>query len=163
MATAKETKIDLRCDNPTCETRLTWIDQKPEDVPDGFFRFTFEQRFVEKEGFKEFAFCCRRCSHEYDRTYVPPLSPREQARVMQANTAADQRVIKSAVFKGGEAATYAPGVAEAPPKIGEAVSPPPSGEAGVAEHGDVIAQAVAPIPPPPEGSLKRLSAEASIS
>ncbi len=102
MSTEKKTTITLKCDNPTCTTVLEWVDQESENVPDGFFRFTFEQRFVEKEGFKEFAFCSRRCSHEFDRTYVPPLSPREQARQMQANTAADKRVIKSAVFKGGD-------------------------------------------------------------
>lgn len=97
MATEKKTTIILKCDNPKCETVLTWVDQDPENVPDGFFRFTFEQRFVEKEGFKEFAFCSRYCSHIYDRTYVAPLSPREQARIMQANTAADQRIIKPEV------------------------------------------------------------------
>ncbi len=97
MSTKKKTTITLKCDNPTCTTVLEWVDQESENVPDGFFRFTFEQRFVEKEGFKEFAFCSRRCSHEFDRTYVPPLSPREQARQMQANTAADKRVIRPAM------------------------------------------------------------------
>lgn len=88
----KSVLATVKCDGPKCGTSdsvckgiMSWKENKPEDIPDEAFRLLILQNFTGQK----IVFFRPECLRDYMRTYVPPLSPREQAEIAARNTAVD--------------------------------------------------------------------------
>ena len=96
-----ETTVTNTCDNPACvegkdkkPRAITWVMEKATkdsaEIPDEAWRMIHIQGFADD---KPKMYCCRQCMRDAMRDYVPPVSPREQARMDAACAAIDKPAI----------------------------------------------------------------------
>lgn len=96
-----KTVVTAKCDGPKCgkpdsicPSKYTWVEQEPDDIPDGVFRMIIIQDF---EGHKVVLFS-KECVRDLMRNYVAPLSPREKARIAENNAKINDTVVDPPVF-----------------------------------------------------------------
>lgn len=99
-------KCEIRCDGPKCGKpdsaclgQMEWTEEKPEDVPDQFFRMILFK--VGNEKGKNFF--SRECMRDYLRDWTPPLSPRELAEIEKTRAPKTEEPISTtAVFQNAD-------------------------------------------------------------
>src|SRR5579862_7158322 len=95
MASEVRTQISFKCDGPKCEHPLIsyvqeQIAKDPDALPDDLFRVIEVRHYDETaKGFVVHGFLNWDCVRQWGKSYVPPRSPRELAKILENNAAVD--------------------------------------------------------------------------
>jgi hypothetical protein len=80
-----ETLLTIECDSKSCDNKISWsvenAGQDESSLPDDAYRIIVIEEFA---GAKH-VFCSWDCARRAMKDYVPPLSPREKAKIEENN------------------------------------------------------------------------------
>lgn len=105
-----ETTLRVSCDSSTCKNSVSWVIENAgntaENVPDDAFRVLILEDFLGKKS----VYCSWDCLRRAMKSYIPPLSPREQAEIDAHNATLTPTV--PATVQNTEAVSQPDGFAE---------------------------------------------------
>lgn len=85
----EDTLVTARCDGPKCHEKdaacrgeLSWSEADPDNIPDDAWRLLVLSGFTDNS---KSVFFSRECLRDYMRSYSPPLSPKEAAKIEENN------------------------------------------------------------------------------
>jgi len=86
-----ETTITVSCESPTCSNKISWVVEQAgkdaDSLPDDAYRILILEAF----GGQKAVFCSWDCMRRAMKSYVAPLSPREQAEIEKNNEAVEEK------------------------------------------------------------------------